>query len=124
MEQLYQDKILDRVILQFTDLTDAHAKVPSQLNQSQAVIWANRVVAEQAAMLRLKFYIFFEDRFDFSVLPKLAKLLQFQDFGSKQPHYALLNEKGRETVVTMNYLSSLILVEALQLETLFSGEES
>lgn len=86
------------------------------------MLWANSIVAEQAALLRILFYIFFEDRYDPSVLPSLTTFFQSQDFGTKQPHYALLNDKGRENVLIMNYLCSLILVESFQLEKLFSED--
>lgn len=106
---------------QYTDLT-TNNKIPSHLNQSQAMIWANQVVSEQTGILKILFYIFFDYRYDFSVLPKLACLFQLNDFGCKQANYALLNDKARECVLTMNYLCSLILVEALQLEKLFAED--
>lgn len=117
--QLYEDDIIEAVMQQYTDLVTKN-KLPSHLNQSQAMIWANRVVSEQAGMLRILFYIFFETKYKFSILPKLARLFQLNDFGCKQANYALLNDKARECVVSMNYLCSLILVESLQLEQLFA----
>ena len=79
-------------------------------------------MAEQVSLLHIIFYLFFDGRYLRSHLLSVTRLLSESNFGSKQLHFALLNDEGRAAVATLNALSGLIFIEAFQLESLYSTD--
>jgi hypothetical protein len=84
-------------------------------------MWADRSIMEQAAMLRILFYLFYGlVPYEATLITELARIFFSDSFGSKPGNYALLSNKARGVASTIPFMCSLILIESFQLECLFT----
>ena len=86
------------------------------------MIWANRGVMEQLGLLKILFYIFYEQAYDSSTVGELITLFNSNSFGLKQSNFNILSDECRDIVYSMKYICNLIIIEALQLENLLDPE--
>ena len=86
------------------------------------MLWANRGVMEQLGLLKILFYIFYEQPYDANSICELITLFNSNSFGLKQSNINILSDECREIVNSMKYICNLIIIEALQLENLMEPE--
>lgn len=121
IKQLIEDKWLDEVKAQYNMLTKA--VLPPRLSRAFAERWATQYVLEQAAILEIILLLYYEAiPRNFKTFLDFCKLFSENAFGARQINYSALTELGRSATRRIKYLSTLILLETLDLESYSANE--